>query len=69
MLKNILVTAELLTAVPLVIAAEAPDTSTWAQLTSFTCTGKAIAPLRAVAKHWNVQLQKPLPEKLNHPQS
>lgn len=69
MLKNILVTATLLTAVPVVIAAEAPDTSTWAQFTSFTCTGKAIAPPRAAAKHGNVQLQNLLPEKLNSPHS
>jgi xylan 1,4-beta-xylosidase len=43
MLKTILVTAVLLAVVPVVMAADVPDTSTWIQFTSFTYTGKAAA--------------------------
>ena len=42
MLKTILITAMLLAVVPLVMATDAPDTSTWVQFTSFTYTGKAV---------------------------
>jgi hypothetical protein len=69
MLKTIHVTAVLFALIPVVIDANTPDTSTWVKFTSFTYTGKTTAPLRAAAKQGNVQLQNPLPEKLNRPRS
>lgn len=41
----ILLTVVLLAVVPEVMAADAPDTSTWVQFASFTYTGKAAATL------------------------
>jgi hypothetical protein len=42
-MKVVLVSAALLSLTPGVMAADAPDTSTWVQFTSFTHTGKATA--------------------------
>ena len=45
MLKMILVSIALLSLGPARMAADAPDTSTWVQFSSFTCTGKTtVAP-------------------------